>query len=60
MRGIVKKIRRNTWGATAVEYGLIVGLIAVAAIASMQTLGISLSDFFGFVSKTLDEAEAGQ
>ncbi|MEE8294714.1 MAG: Flp family type IVb pilin [Sphingomonadales bacterium] len=57
MRGIIKKLRRNTWGATAVEYGLIVALIAVAAIASLQTLGVSMSDFFGFVSTKLDEAE---
>jgi len=57
MRGFVKKLRRNTWGATVVEYGLIVALIAVAAIASMQTLGVSINDFFGFVSTKLDEAE---
>jgi len=60
MKGFFKKLRRNIWGATAVEYGLIVALIAVAAIASLQTLGVSMSDFFGFVSTKLDEAEASQ
>ncbi len=57
MRGFLKKLRRDTRGATAVEYGLIVALIAVAAIASMQTLGLSLNDFYTFVNDKLDQAE---
>ncbi|MHA1544133.1 MAG: Flp family type IVb pilin [Alphaproteobacteria bacterium] len=57
MREIIKILRRDTRGATAVEYGLIVALIAVAAIASMQTLGLSLTDFYTFVNDKLDTAE---
>lgn len=57
MRGIIRKLRRDTRGATAIEYGLIVALIAVAAIASMQTLGLSLSDFYTFVNDELIKAE---
>jgi len=37
---------RKDRGATAVEYGLLVGLIAVAIIVGVGFLGSSLSDFF--------------
>jgi pilus assembly protein Flp/PilA len=40
------KLRRNEQGATAIEYGLIAALIAVAAIAAMQGLGSQLSTTF--------------
>jgi pilus assembly protein Flp/PilA len=35
----LRKLRANQRGATAIEYGLIIGLIAVAAIGGMQALG---------------------
>ena len=41
---------RNTRGATAIEYGLIAALIAVAAIAAMQDLGNSLNKTFNNIS----------
>ncbi len=37
---------RHVRGATAIEYGLIAALIAVAAIASMQGLGNQLKTTF--------------
>lgn len=37
---------RDSRGATAIEYGLIAALIAVAAIAAMQGLGSSLAKTF--------------
>lgn len=43
------KLRRNEEGATAIEYGLIAALIAVAAIAAMQGLGSQLSTTFNKV-----------
>jgi pilus assembly protein Flp/PilA len=49
----MQKIRtflKNSKGATAIEYGLIAALIAVAAIAAMGTLGNQLSSTFGKVS----------
>jgi len=33
------KCLRNNKGATAIEYGLIAALIAVAAVSAMSTLG---------------------
>lgn len=38
--------RDDEKGATAVEYGLMVALIAVAIIFAVQTLGTSLTDLF--------------
>ena len=44
---------RNTRGATAIEYGLIAALIAVAAIAAMQGLGNQLKKTFSNVSSNM-------
>jgi len=54
----LKKLRRDEAGATAIEYGLIAALIAVAAIVGMRSLGTSLDDKFEAVSTTLDDADA--
>ena len=43
-------------GATAIEYGLIAALVAVAAIAALQAMGNSLSDMFNAVSGKLSGA----
>lgn len=40
-------------GATAIEYGLIAALIAVAAIAAFQLVGTSLSGIFNTVATDL-------
>ena len=44
---------RNTRGATAIEYGLIAALIAVAAITAMQGLGNQLKKTFTNVSSNM-------
>ncbi|MBX9897100.1 MAG: Flp family type IVb pilin [Qipengyuania sp.] len=49
----IKKIVRNEKGATAIEYGLIAALIAVAAITAMQSLGNNLSSTFTKVSNNM-------
>ena len=38
-----RKLMRDEKGATAIEYGLIAALIAVAAITAMQGLGRQLN-----------------
>ena len=50
---IFRKLMRNEKGATAIEYGLIAALIAVAAIAAMQGLGNSLNNTFTNVSTAM-------
>lgn len=52
----IKKLVRNEKGATAIEYGLIAALIAVAAITAMQSLGTSLSTTFNSVSSNMTTA----
>jgi len=44
---------RNTRAATAIEYGLIAALIAVAAIAAMQGLGNKVKTTFTNVSSNM-------
>ena len=51
----IKNLVRDEAGATAIEYGLIAALIAVAAIAAMQGLGNQLSSTFGTVSSKMAE-----
>jgi len=47
------QLLRDKKGATAIEYGLIAALIAVAAIAAMQGLGTSLNQTFTNVSTAM-------
>ena len=49
----IRKFFKNNKGATAIEYGLIAALIAVAAIAAMQGLGNNLTRTFNNVSSNL-------
>ena len=42
MYAILSRFARNESGATAIEYGLIAGLISVVIIAAVTTIGTSL------------------
>jgi len=53
-----KNLLRDEAGATAIEYGLIAALIAVAAIAAMSSLGTQLSTTFNKVAGHLSTANA--
>jgi pilus assembly protein Flp/PilA len=50
-----KNLIRDEQGATAIEYGLIAALIAIAAITAMSALGDSLDTTFTNVSTELNE-----
>ena len=47
------KLIKSKKGATAIEYGLIAALIAVAAIGAMQGIGTKLGTTFNNVSNKL-------
>jgi len=47
------KLIKNEDGATAIEYGLIAALIAVAAIAAFQLVGTNLKTIFNTVATDL-------
>ena len=50
----INKLLRDEQGATAIEYGLIAALIAVAAITAMSNLGDELSTTFSTVDKKME------
>ena len=52
LRSLMKDVR----GATAIEYGLIAALIAVAAITAMSTLGGQVSKTFNNLGTNLSAA----
>ena len=55
----MQKIRaflKNNKAATAIEYGLIAALVAVAAITGMRALGTQLNTTFNNVSNNLKNA----
>ena len=53
MLKIIRKLRKNKRGATAIEYGLIAALIAIAAIVAMTAVGDALSVLFSGVSSSV-------
>jgi len=50
----IRKLIRNSKGATAIEYGLIAALIAVAAITAMQGLGTSIRTTFNNAASAMN------
>jgi pilus assembly protein Flp/PilA len=50
-----RKMLKNEKGATAIEYGLIAALIAVAAITAMQGLGGQLNTTLTKVSSEMNK-----
>lgn len=48
-----RKLRKDESGATAVEYGLIAGLMSVVAIAGFKVAGNQLSAVFGYIGSEL-------
>ena len=53
MFSTLTKLLKNEDGATAIEYGLIAALIAVAAIAAFQLVGTNLSSTFNTIATKL-------
>jgi len=54
----IKTLLRDEAGATAIEYGLIAALIAVAAITAMNGLGSQLKTTFNTTSSAMSSANA--
>ena len=53
MKNHLSRLVRNDSGATAIEYGLIAGLIAVAVVGILVTLGPRLSGIFTTIQNSL-------
>ena len=50
---LIKAMLNDEEGATLVEYGLLVALIAVVACVAIQTLGLNLSTLFSTTASSL-------
>ncbi|HSE74887.1 MAG TPA: Flp family type IVb pilin [Dongiaceae bacterium] len=48
-----RKLRRDECGATAIEYGLIAGLISMVIITAITLVGSTLSNVFNTIGTTL-------
>ncbi len=56
---ILKKIRKDESGATAIEYGLIAALVSVAAIGALTAMGTSLNTMLTTVAGAMSAAVGG-
>ncbi|GJE53965.1 MULTISPECIES: Flp family type IVb pilin [Methylobacterium] len=54
MKTIMKRFAADESGATAIEYGLIASLVAVAIIAGATTLGTKLNTTFNGIAGKLN------
>lgn len=56
MLSYIKTLAADQDGATAIEYGLIAGLIAVAIITAVTLVGTDLNVLFGKISTAVAAA----
>ena len=56
MTNLIKRFAKDEDGATAIEYGLIAALIAVAIIGAVTALGSSLSENFSEIGEKIENA----
>ena len=50
---LIEELLKNEDGATAIEYGLIAALIAVAAVVAMTAVGTNLTALFNSIAGSL-------
>jgi len=55
MTNLIKRFSKDESGATAIEYGLIAALIALAIIAGAGALGSALNEKFQGIADKLGE-----
>jgi pilus assembly protein Flp/PilA len=59
IRSWIRSFTKDEKGATAVEYGIMVALIAVVIIVTVALLGASLNTIFGQVQNCIAQASTG-
>ena len=57
MQNLVTRFIKDESGATAIEYGLIAALIAVALIAGATAVGNAIDEKFNVVATELEKAD---
>jgi pilus assembly protein Flp/PilA len=53
MKRLLQRLRRDQRGATALEYGLIISLIVIAAVPAMQGVADQTIGMWGNVATTM-------
>ena len=53
MRKLINRFRRDNEGAALVEYGMLVGLIAVICVVAVTALGTEVSAAFSKIASSL-------
>ena len=53
MKRLVARLLRSDEGQDLIEYGLLVGIITVGAIAFITTVGPKVADYFDTLSTTM-------
>ena len=59
IRTILRNLARDTRGATAIEYGLIVALIAIACVGALSNLGGGSKGMWTKLSNKVQDAAPG-
>ena len=59
MKSLIARIAHDESGASALEYGLVVGLIALVIIAGLALAGNTLSALFNFVGSEVSNVTPG-
>jgi pilus assembly protein Flp/PilA len=59
MKSLINRFVNDESGATAIEYGLIAGLLSIVIIGALQLTGTSLTGVFTAIQGSLDSAAIG-
>ena len=51
---LFRRLRKNEDGATAIEYGLVAGLISIVTISTITMVGSKLEGVFYYIGSTLE------
>ena len=60
MTNLLKRFKNDESGATAIEYGLIAALIALAIVAGAGALGTGLDEQFDNIAKRVANPNGGK
>ncbi|MET1413650.1 Flp family type IVb pilin [Roseibium sp. HPY-6] len=56
MKSLMNRFAKDESGATAIEYGLIAGLLSIVIIAAVSLAGTSLTSVFSTIATKLDDS----
>ena len=56
MLRFLRRLRRDQVGATAIEYGLIAGLVSIVIVGALRTIHSEMEGIFLYISTNIDSA----